>query len=189
MEAAPSTASPILPCDFSGTSLLTYSHQWKHRSTNSSIGHAAHRTTTAKNCIDSTVDTGKSKPDDGTIVFGLAFLTEDSITSASRSTAQFWIFGCTSRGEVCVWKGSNNTPSASQGDDDDDDEEYDTNRFTFATSRIAGSISSNTSKAPVLRLQMSPQSSNNAEVLYSCQIVPRANAYWLVVSGDHGRCF
>jgi hypothetical protein len=129
---------PPLPSYYAGTSLLSYASQWKDHYQRSTSGEQ--------------VDYA------ATTTFGLAFFSE-------RSDSQ-WLLGCTSEGEVCVWKLADPSPNVT---DDEAFESRPSSDDTVPTSR------------PVVRLKISKG------VLYACKMVKRPNGYWLVVSGDDGK--
>jgi hypothetical protein len=139
---------PRLPSDYAGTSLLSYSNQWKEHQRRSS----------------------NSSSTSSSTVFGLAFFSETTNIAHNSTDVNHWLFGCTADGEVCVWK----LCGAMRTEMDDEDEVE-----TAFPSRQPIDPSTS-SERPVLRLKVS------RGVLYSCKMVERPNAHWLVVSGDDG---
>jgi hypothetical protein len=111
-------------------------------------------------------------------VFGLTFYCETARTSADSwsNGQQQWLIGCTSHGEICIWKLADVSVSATASVDDSEDNEI---SFDLSTIRDTTTTATLTSK-PAVRLKVSQG------VLYSCKVVQRADAMWLVVSGDDG---
>jgi hypothetical protein len=163
MQSA-TTRKPILfPSEYDGTLLLSYSHQWKeHLRQFRSLPLQLSNSTEAPIASSSTV-------------FGLTFYCETARTSADSwsNGQQQWLIGCTSQGEICIWK---LTDSSTSSLDDDEDNEISFGVSTIREAMVADTLTSK----PAARLKVSQG------VLYTCKVVQRADATWLVVSGDDG---
>jgi hypothetical protein len=153
----------LFPSEYDGTLLLSYSHQWREH-----LRQFNKIPLLSSNLTEAPIGSSPT-------VFGLTFYCESAGTSAdSRSNGrQQWLIGCTSQGEICIWK---LTDCATSSIDDDEDNEI---SFDVSTIWETTETATMTSK-PAARLKVSQG------VLYSCKVVQRADATWLVVSGDDG---